>query len=169
MRKILQLSLLTMSFLAISTSAVLAQQQVAFVDSDALLSELPARQQMEVELESFQKQLNAKVEEQQKKLQLYIQDVSGKIQNGELSPKQQQEEEAKVQEMRTELQKKALEADQDMARKEQELSQPIIDSFNAALRTVAEEKGYAYILDKKMFLYFGGGVDATEEVRAAMQ
>lgn len=169
MRKILQLSLLMVSFLAIGATTVSAQQQIAFVDSDALLSELPARQQMDVELESFQKQLNAKIEEEQKKLQLYVQNISSKIQNGELSPKQQKEEEAKVQEMRTELQKKALKADQDLAKREQELSQPIIDNFNAALQKVAEENGYAYIVDIKMFLYFGGGVDATEAVRAAMQ
>lgn len=168
MRKILQLSLLAMSFLAISAADLVAQQQIAYVDSDALISELPAKKQMDIELESFQKQLNAKLDEERQKFQLYVQDISAKIQNGELSPKQQQEEEAKAKEMQTEVQKLALKAEQDIAKKEQELSQPIIDSFNAALKKVAEDNGYAYIVDKKLFLYFGGGVDATEQVRAAM-
>lgn len=169
MRKILQLSLLAMSMLMLGTTVSHAQQQIAYVDSEALLAELPARKQMDIELESFQKQLNAQIEEERQKLALYIQDIRMKIENGELSPKQQQEEEAKFQDMQTELQKNALKADQDLARKEQELSQPIIDSLNAALKQVADENGYAYIVDIKMFLYFGGGVDATELVRAAMQ
>lgn len=169
MRKILQLSLLAVNFLAVGMSTTAAQQQIAYVDSDALLSELPARKQMDVELESFRKQLNAQVEEEQKKMQLYVQEVAAKIQNGELSPKQQQEEETKVQEMRTALQAKALQADQKLSEKEQELSKPIIDSFNAALKKVAEDNGYTYIVDKQMFLYLGGGIDVTEQVRAAMQ
>lgn len=168
MRKILNLSLLTISFVALTASVSIAQQQIAFVDSDAILSELPERKQMEVELESYQKQLSAKVEEEQKKLQLYYQEVMTKVQAGDLSPKQQQDEETKVQQMQTDLQRNALEADQKLAQKEQELSKPIVDKFNAALKKVAEEKGYAYIVDKKMFLYFGGGVDATADVRAAM-
>jgi outer membrane protein len=169
MRKILNLSILTISVLALTATISFAQQQIAYVDSEAILADMPERKAMDVELESYQKQLSAQVEEEQKKLQLYYQEVMAKVQRGELSPKQQQEEEAEVQKMQTEVQKTALKADQDLAKKEQDLSAPILAKFNAALESVAKDNNFAYIVDKKLFLYLGGGIDATEKVRAAMQ
>ena len=87
---------------------------------------------------------------------------------GDMSPKEQKEAEAQMQEKQQNLKELTAQAEFKLVQKEQELSKPIIDRFNAALKKVAEEKGYAYIVDKKMFLYMGGGIDATEDIKAAM-
>ena len=112
MRKIVQLSLLSVFFLALGMTSVSAQQKIAFVDSDAILGELPARKQMEVELKNYRDQLQKQLAGQEEELRKYVAGIAEKAQKGELSPLQQQTEEAAIQQKQQDLQKKALEADQ---------------------------------------------------------
>lgn len=167
MRKILQLSLLG-AFLLMLGSTGLSAQQIAFVDSEKLLAELPARQIMMTELENYRTELEKGLEVDDTEFKTYVADVMNKINGGELSPKQQTEAEAEIQTRQQKMKELTAQAEFKLAQKEQELSKPIIESFNAAMKKVAEEKGYAYIVDKKMFLYMGGGIDATEDIKAAM-
>ncbi|GAB5550692.1 MAG: OmpH family outer membrane protein [Saprospiraceae bacterium] len=167
MRKILQLSLLG-AFLFMLGSTGLSAQQIAFVDSEKLLAELPARKIMMTELENYRTELEKELEVSDTEFKTYVADVMNKINGGELSPKQQTEAEAEIQTKQQNMKELTAQAEFKLAQKEQELSKPIIDKFNAALKAVAEEKGYAYIVDKKMFLYMGGGIDATEDIKAKM-
>lgn len=168
MRKILQLSLLGAFFLMLGSTGLTAQQ-IAYVDSEKLLAELPDRQIMLTELENYRSELEKELEVEDAAFKEFVADVMSKINAGDLSPKQQTEAEAEIQTKQQSIKTLTAQAEFKLAQREQELSQPIIDRFNAALKTVAEEKGYAYIVDKKMFLYMGGGIDATEAIKAAME
>ncbi len=170
MKKLLPVSFLTICLVLLGSSFVSAQTStvVAYVDGDKILSELPAKLEMDKQLIALRETLEADLAEKEAAFQAYVQDIQDKVKNGELSPKQRAEEDQKIKDQRLELQKEAIVADQELGKKEQELTQPIVDSFNAALAKVAQEKGYAYIVDKKLFLYLGGGIDATEDVKAAM-
>jgi outer membrane protein len=167
MRKILQLSLLS-AFLLVLGSTGLSAQEIAYVNSEKLLAELPARKLMETELENYRSELEKALEEEDIAMKTYVADVMNKINIGELSPVQQKTAETEIAKLQLKMKQLTSEAEQKYAQKEQALSKPIIDSFNAALKKVAEEKGFAYIVDKKVFLYLGGGVDVTEDVKAAM-
>lgn len=167
MRKILQLSLLGAFFLMLGSTG-LSAQQIAYVDSEKLLAELPARKIMMTELENYRTELEKELEADDTAFKTFVADVMNKINGGEMSPKQQTEAEAEIQAKQQKMKELTAQAEFKLAQKEQELSKPIIDSFNAAMKKVAEEKGYAYIVDKKMFLYMEGGIDATEDIKAAM-
>lgn len=167
MRKILQLSVLG-AFLLMLGSTGLSAQEIAYVNSEKLLAELPARKLMQTELENYRSELEKGLEEEDTAMKTYVADVMNKINEGELSPVQQKEAETEISKLQIKMKQLTAEAERKYAQKEQELSKPIIDSFNAALKKVAEEKGFAYIVDKKVFLYLGGGVDVTEDVKAAM-
>ncbi|MEM6376869.1 MAG: OmpH family outer membrane protein [Bacteroidota bacterium] len=167
MRKILQLSLLG-AFCLMLGSTGLSAQQIAYVDSEKLLAELPDRQIMMTELENYRSELEKELETEDTAFKTFVADIMNKINGGEMSPKEQKEAEAQLQEKQQNLKELTAQAEFKLVQKEQELSKPIIDRFNAALKKVAEEKGYAYIVDKKMFLYMGGGIDATEDIKAAM-
>jgi outer membrane protein len=66
------------------------------------------------------------------------------------------------------LQKEAADADKKLMDKEGELTKPLYEELDAALKKVAKENEYGYILDKKFLLYSEGGIDATAKVKTAL-
>ena len=74
----------------------------------------------------------------------------------------------KLQEMQASLQKEATEADQKLAKKEGELTKPLYEELDAAIKKVAKENKYTYIFDKKFLLYSESGIDATAKVKTAL-
>ena len=80
MRKILQLSLLSFLFLAMGMTSAIAQQKIAYVDSDAILSELPAKKQMDVELQNYREQLQKALASQEEELRTYVSGIAQRAQ-----------------------------------------------------------------------------------------
>ncbi|MCP4441341.1 MAG: OmpH family outer membrane protein [Aureispira sp.] len=143
-------------------------QKVAYIDAETIIQEMPDYKKAKSEVEAYGKQLQNQLKAEEEKVMKYYQDVMQKAQQGLLSPAQQKQEEEKLQGMQQSLQTKAVEADQKLAAKEGELTKPLYEKFNNALKSVAKEKGYGYIIDKKLMLYSGGGVDATIAVKAKL-
>ncbi len=154
------------AFMAIGTTA--NAQNIAYVDSDVIVPEMPAYKSAKSEVEAYGKQLQKVLEGKQKGAQDYYAEIIEKIERGELTPKQQQEAEAKLVKMQEDLQKEAADADRKLAEREEELTMPLYKEFQDALEKVAKENGYTYIIDKKMLLYFNGGIDATGKVKAVL-
>lgn len=154
------------AMMAFSTDA--NAQTIAYVDADKIIPEMPAYKRAKSEVEAYGKQLQKIIEGKQTEGQQYLQDISAKAQRGELTPKQEQEAQVKLQEMQANLQKEAMEAEQKLAKKEADLLKPLYEEFNAALKKVATDNKYGYILDKKLLLYSDGGVDATAKVKTAL-
>jgi len=100
--------------------------------------------------------LEKQLETEQRKLQEFYTEVMTKAQRGELDDQAQKSAEGTLMKMQADLQKLASEADEALAKKEQELTKPIYDEFERALGSVAREHGFAYILDKKLLLYSAG-------------
>lgn len=141
-----------------------AQQKIAYVDAEAIIQAMPEYKSAQSELEQYGRQLQRRLEDQQKEMEAYYTDIMTKAQQGLLTPVQEQEAQAKLAEMQQSLQEEALKADQQLIEKEQSLTEPIYDKFDAALKSVATSSGYTYIVDKKLFLY-SGGTDATSQVK----
>lgn len=161
------LSLFTIvAFMAFGTTA--NAQKIAYIVSESIVPEMPAYKKAKSEVEAYGKQLQKVLESEQKKAQDYYQEIMEKAQRGELTPKQEQEAQAKLQTMQAELQKQAADADRKLAEKEGSLTKPLYEELDSALKKVAKENGYAYILDKKFLLYSEGGIDATAKVKAAL-
>ncbi len=141
-------------------------QQTAFVDSDEIITNMPEYKRAKSEVEAYGVQLQKNLEAKQQKMAEYYQEVMQGAQTGTLSPLQQKEAEEKLTKMQEELQKSAMDADQKLAQKEADLTKPIYEKFEQALKTVAKESGYAYIVERKLFLYSDGGINATQAVKA---
>ena len=165
--RLLTLSILFFFFFT-ATVSVNAQTKIAYIVSEDIVPEMPAYKRAKSEVEAYGKQLQKILEGKQLEAQQYYEDIMRKAQNGELTPKQEQEAQTKLQEMQANLQKEAADADQKLVTKEGELTKPLYEELDAALKKVAKEKGYAYILDKKFLLYSEGGIDATEQVKTAL-
>lgn len=144
------------------------EQTIAHVDAESIIPAMPEYKRAKSEVEAYGKQLQRALESKQQAMQEYYQDVMERVQSGAMPPVEQKEAETKLQQMQQDLQKRAVEADEELARKEAELTRPVYDRFNAAVKKVARDRGYAYIVDKKLFLYTDGGIDATPLVRAEL-
>lgn len=143
-------------------------QTIAYVEAEKIMPEMEAYKQAKSEVEAYGKQLQKVLEKKQADLQAYYAEVMDSIKKGLMTPKQQQEAEAKLQKMQAELQQEAQDADRKLVEKEAQLIEPIYKKFNEAVAKVAKENNYMYVLDKQMLLYSVGGIDATEKVKTAL-
>ncbi len=166
MKSILKIGLVAIAFLSMATAV--QAQQFAFVNSQEILTEMPEVKQAEANLEALQQQLQKRLQASVEQFQAEIQDMSQRIDRGELSPRQQEVETQALQEREQEL---ALE-EQDMVNqiqtKRNELLEPIYDRVNEAIAEVAEEGGYTFIFDQAVLLYYTESQDVSDQVRAKL-
>jgi len=163
--KIINFVLVALMTLSLTQQAAAQKTVLAFVDAEAIIQQMPEYKQIKSELEAYQKQQVKLLQQEEKDLTAYYQEVMAKVQRGELSPQKQQEAETKLQKMQTSLQQKSQNADQTLLKKEKDLSKPMYDKFEAALKKVAEDNNYNYIIDKKFLLNKSGGVDASTKLK----
>ena len=102
--------ILTLSMLFVGLQA--DAQKIAFVDVDQIVPEMPAYKRAKSEVEAYGKQLQKMLEGKQAEAQQYLQEMAGKEQRGELTPKDAQEAQQKLQQMQADRQKQASESDQ---------------------------------------------------------
>lgn len=156
---------------AITLSAQFAYaqtQNIAYVDAEAIIKLMPEYKRIESDLVSYKKVLEKQLQAEEKKVQDYYASVMQQAKAGTMSPKQEQEAEAKLMQMQEALQKKALEADEQLVKKEQSLTLPLYEKFNTAIATVAKSNGYNYVFDKKMMLTTDQGTDATAKLKTQL-
>lgn len=166
MRNIIKIAAL-MALLMVSFSTVQAQK-FGYVNSTELLGELPELKAAEAELEALQKQLQKKGQGMVEQLQKDYQEIQQKIERGELSPKEQ-DEQAKSLETR---QQAIAKFEQDMVgqiqNKRTQLYEPIYTKVNDAIAAVAKEQGYTFIFDKQILLYSEDTQDVSTLVKAKL-
>jgi outer membrane protein len=144
MKKII--ALLTLLTLFFATNQA---QKYAFVDIQYILAELP-------EYNEAQKELNKLAEAWQKEIQALYLEIDKKVQALQqeqiLLPietkKQREAEIAKLQQQAKELQQQRFGPTGDLFKKRQELIEPIQVKIYKAIKDIANEKGYDFILDK---------------------
>lgn len=158
--------LLVFSTLMVSLQA----QKIGYVNSAALMADLPEVKSADSNLEGFQTQLQKKGEQMVQQLQAKYQDLKNKQAKGEISPKDLEieseklrEEEAKIGAYEQDMNKKVMD-------KRQELFQPILDKVNLAINDVSKDKGYTYVIDGSigLILYADPANDLTEAVKSKL-
>lgn len=156
-----------LAFVAISllgTSTLTAQQTIAHVNTDTIILRMDEYAQAASKVNAYSQQLEKKLAAERQQIIAYAQQVQAQMDLGEISDTVAAAAQQRINQMQQAFQQSAGNADRQLAQKEQELVQPVYQKFNSALKAVAKEKGYAYIVDQKMFLYLEGGIDATADV-----
>jgi len=152
----------------LSFSAFSQNQKIAYLDYEEISKLMPEYKAFTSEIESYGKILQKQLEGEQAKMQQYYTDVTNKVQQGLIAPAQQKIEEEKLMKMQEEYQRKEMKMREDMISKQEELIKPIEDKLLSALKAVAKSNGYAYVLDKKAFLYLDGGEDISSKVKVQL-
>ena len=166
MKNILKISTLVILFacLAVSSNA----QKFGFVDSADLLSSMPEVKQADSNLEALQKQLQKKGQGMVEQLQKDYQLIQQKVERGELSPVQQQDEAKKLEARQKEIGAYEQGMVEQLSKKRNELLEPIYKKINDAITAVAKENGYQFIFDKQVLLYFDETQDVSSLVKAKL-
>mgnify|MGYP000565690173 CR=1 FL=1 len=151
-----------------SASQMSMAQTIAYLETEKIVPEMESYKKAKSEVEAYGKQLKKVFDKKQADTEAYYAQVMDSIAKGLMTPREQQEAEAKLQKMKLELQEDAQNADRKLMEKEAELIEPIYKTFNEAVAKVAAKNNYMYVLDKQMLLYSAGGIDATEKVKTAL-
>ena len=165
MRKLITTLCILTVFLCASTYA--KAQKFGYINSAALLAELPEVKAADSELTVLQGQLKKKGEDMVAALQKKYADVGQRDKNGEFSPKQLEAESTKLKEEEANISKYEQDMGQQLSKKREELLTPILDKVNKAIAEVAKEVGYSYIFDASanILLYADQSTDITAEVK----
>lgn len=145
-----------------------SQVKFGYVNSAQILSEMPEVKQADANLEALQKQLQKKGQSMVEKLQQDYTLIQQKMERGELSRVQQEDEAKKLEQRQAEI----ATFEQDMMRqiqeKRNELLEPIYAKVNEAISAVAKENGYKMIFDANVLLYKDEALDVSTMVKSKL-
>ncbi len=166
MKKFLQLALVAVLMLAMT--ATVSAQKFGYVNSAEILAAMPAMKAAESNLEALQTQLQKKGKGMVEKFQADVAALQKQAADGDLTPKQQQEESAKLEIRQQEIGKFEQDMVGDLQEKRAELLKPIYDSVNTAIEAVAKEGNYQFIFDQQVLLYGEAAADVSAAVKAKL-
>lgn len=169
---LMKISILTfiVALLLGATPSEVKSQKFGYLNSQALLAELPEVKQADANLQALQTQLEKKGQQMVAELEGKYKDLQKREQSGEISPKALEDESKKLKEQEAELQKYEQDVQKQLTSKRQEMLQPLIDRVNNAIKQVAQEGQYTYIFDSSagMLLYAQDTMDVTAPVKAKL-
>lgn len=166
MKQMLKPVLLALALCSVALSA--SAQKFGYVNSALILAEMPELKQAEASLEALQTQLQKKGQTMLEKLQADYAAVQQKMERGELSPKQQETEAARLKAAEEELGKYEQDMMKQLQEKRDALLQPIYEKVNKAIADVAKENGFQFIFDQGVLLYADESQDVSRLVKAKL-
>lgn len=141
-------------------------QKFGYLNSVALLANMPEVKQADSDLQAFQTQLTKKGQEMVKELQDKAADLERKKEQGTISPKDYQTQATKLQEEETAIGAYEKEVYEKLGKKREDLYKPILERVNKAMQDVATENGYLLVFDTstQVLLYADESLDLTKQV-----
>lgn len=159
--------LFTLTFLLIcqAYSTLLAQTKTAHVNTQLLLDTLPSRKKALLEVQEVTKRGETELLELDKQLQKsYNEYMSRKeTQSAQLN----QFDESKLQKLQQDLQKRENELNAIIQKMNYSLNDQSYKLVQKAVKTVADKKGFQYVLDVASAVY-SGGMDITNDALAEL-
>lgn len=153
MKNILKIGAVVLAFLTMATTTTNAQK-FGFVNSQEILGEMPEVKQAEANLEALQQQLQKRLQASIEQLQTDYVDIQRKVEQGELSPRQQEVEAQTLQERQQKLAGEEQDMVNQIQAKREELLEPIYARVNEAIAEVAKENEFTFIFDQAVLLYY---------------
>jgi len=133
-----------------------AQNKIAHIDVQALLSEMPEMKAAEAELtklsKTYETDIRTTMQELQTKVELYEKEAPTKTE--EVNAQRMQE----VQGMQQNIQQANQVAQQELGKKRMEILEPILEKANNAILKIGKAQGFDYVLDSSA----GSGVLLAE-------
>lgn len=166
--KHLKTLLLAAALIIGSTSFMNAQSKVAHINTQELIEAMPAMKSAKAELEKLAKTYETDIQTMLTELQ-----NKGKQYDAEAKTKTDEENQKRlveVQGMEQSIRQYQAQAQQDLAKKEADLLKPIYEKAKAAIKKVADAKGFDYVLDSMQGqgVLVASGTDLMAAVKAEL-
>lgn len=165
-RKFLKVTLFVAAYLVFTTS--MEAQKFGYINSGEILNALPEVKQADANLEAYQKQLKKSYQKLVEQFQADYTALQAKVDKGELSPKQQEEEAAKLQKRQGEIAQFEQDMVQKLEEKRNKLLKPIYDKVDVAIKAVAKDGGYQFIFEQGVLLYADESQNVSTKVKAKL-
>lgn len=160
--KLLKNLLLATALCLVTVSFTQAQNKVAHINTQELISAMPESATAQKQLETLGKTYEADMQTMATELQNKV-----KQYDSEAATKTQEENGKRMQELQTmeqNVRQFQAQAQQDLAKKRQELMAPIQEKAMNAINKVAKAKGFQYVLDRST-LIVADGTDILADVK----
>lgn len=166
MKQIVKISLLSIALVGMAFAV--QAQKFGYVNSAAILAEMPEVKQADSNLAALQTMLEKQGKQKVEKLQQDIAAFQQKVDSGELSPIQQQQETERLEKAQQEIANFRNESMQQLEEKRSSELKPIYDKINDAIQAVAKENGFTFIFEQGVLLYADESMDVSNLVKAKL-
>ena len=159
------------AFLLLGSMAVQAQEKYGHLNFGNVVALMPETSASDGKLQTYQDSLVQVGEQQIKNFEAKVQVYSAKVQNGELSPVEQEKQGQALQQEQAALQQLDLYIQQQMGARRDQLLAPIVKKVEDAIKAYAKENGYMMIFDTSSFnavLYAQDTDDLFEPIKAKL-
>ena len=151
--------------LLLSSLSLTSQTKVAHIDTYELITNMPEMLEVQKQLEQYGNELQNDIREMEAALRARIE-----LYQSEVPDKTDDENKERLQEiqgMEDNIRLYMNQVYQDMQKKEQELTKPILDKAFKVIQEVGKENGFDYVLDstKNQGVLLAGGYDLMEKVK----
>ncbi len=164
-------TILTLCVLLAASTGLRAQNAVKLghIDRQALMLMLPERKAAETKMQDFAKTLDERLKAMGQEYQNKVTDAQSRAES--MTKTEQQVAMREIQELEQRISDAQDKAKEDLSKQENELLAPMIERTNKAIKEVAAEGHFTYILDTSTgtVLYSDGGTDILPLVKAKLQ
>ncbi len=172
MKTIFKITALTAIMLLMLGNVSAQKYKFGHLDSQGLLVSLPetatAKKTLEAEKKKIETRLLAMQTESQEKYKLYMENEQLAAASPEKwSALEKRDKEAEIQSLQQRMQTFQASAEQELAKKQSELYEPILKKVDDAIKAVAAEGKFTYLFDVNAVLYFSPtqSIDVTSLVK----
>ncbi|MEM6722492.1 MAG: OmpH family outer membrane protein [Bacteroidota bacterium] len=169
MNRIAIKSLLVIAVLAFSSQISIAQK-VGFLSTNEVLLGMTEVKQANSKLEILEAQLSKQGDAMIQKAQNKLVKAQEDYQKGLLTAQDVARLESELLKEEQEIQKFGSSAQEDLAKKRQELFEPILVKIDEAIQEIVTEDGLSYVFDASIgaLLYADDSLDITDKVKAKL-
>jgi outer membrane protein len=154
--------------LLLTITAANAQQKIAYINSAELIKLMPEITVADKQLEVYKGTLDTDGKTMYTEYQNKVADFQTKEKTMSEALKDAKVKE--IQDLEKRIQEFQQKASQDFDKKRGELYDPILKKAEEAVKTVAKEKGYSYVIDvsQQSVIYYDGGINILADVKTKL-
>ncbi len=146
-------------------------QKFGYVNSESLLSQMEDMKAAESDLVAYRDQQQKLFQTKVESFQAEVAELQRKNEAGEMTPKQLQEAQTRLQTKQETLGTEEQTISESLQKRRQDKIQPIFDKVNKAIEAVAKEDQLTYVFDGStggVILYADESSDITTKVKAKL-
>ncbi len=147
MKNLVKVFVLAIAVFFVTNTANAQSPKVGHINFNELISLMPDAKKANAEVDTLQAMYMKEITKKTDELKFKFEDYKNQMAAGKLPAAIAKIREDELNSLQTNLQSFQYQAQDDLDKKRQELYKPIIDKAQDAIKTIAKEKGYTYVLD----------------------